>query len=146
MSEKIFIRTKGEDAVFFAKVTKMRSIDFYRVDHPDSIVASIVDLDDASCAFLRLNQNHQLVITQEEYSNNNVWSYAGQKVRLGYCDQIEKNMKSGKTFVFREGDVYTDLDYITGTTIGFAHAGEKKAHVLCRAFVAGSNLMIQFAG
>ncbi len=132
MSNRIFIRTKGEDTVFFAKVTKMRSVDFYRIDHPNSIVASIVDLDDASCAFLRLNKKQQLVITQEEYPNN-VWSYGKQHVRLGYCDQIEKKMASGKTFVFREGDVYTDFDYITGTTIGFAHAGEKKGRILCRA-------------
>ena len=131
MSEKIFIRTKGEGTVFFAKVTKMRSIDFYRVERPDSIVASIADLDDASCAFLRLNKSHNLVITQEEYPNNTTWSYGGQKVRLGYCDQIERKMASGKTFVFREGDVYTDLDYITGTIIGYAQAGEKKAHILC---------------
>ena len=145
MSEKIFIRTKGEDTVFFAKVTKMRSIDFYRIDRPDYIVASIVDLYEASCAFLRLDQNLQLVITQEQYEDN-VWSYGGQKVRLGYCDQIEKNMKSGKTFVFREGDVYTDLDYITGTTIGFAHAGEMKTHLLCRCYVSNGTLAIQFAG
>ena len=145
MSEKIFIRTKGEDAVFFAKVTKMRSIDFYRVERPDSIVASIADLDDASCAFLRLNQNHQLVITQEQYQDN-VWSYGGQRVRVGFIDQTEKKMKSGKTFIFREGDVYTDLDYITGTTIGFAHAGEMKTHLLCRCYVSNGTLAIQFAG
>ena len=144
MSEKIFIRTKGEDTVFFAKVTKMRSIDFYRVDHP-SIVASIADLDDASCAFLRLNQNHQLVITQEQYENN-VWSYGGQRVRVGFIDQTEKKMKSGKTFIFREGDVYTDLDYITGTTIGFAHSGEMETHLLCRCYVSNGVLAIQFAG
>jgi hypothetical protein len=145
MSEKIFIRTKGEDTVFFAKVTKMRSIDFYRVERPDSIVASIADLDEASCAFLRLNQNHQLVITQEQYENN-VWSYGGQRVRVGFIDQTEKKMKSGKTFIFREGDVYTDLDYITGTTIGFAHAGEMKTHLLCRCYVSNGTLAIQFAG
>ena len=144
MSEKIFIRTKGEDSVFFAKITKMRSIDFYRVDRPD-IVASIADLDDASCAFLRLNKNHQLVITQEQYQDN-VWSYGGQRVRVGFIDQIEKKMKSGKTFIFREGDVYTDLDYITGTTIGFAHAGEMKTHLLCRCYVSNGTLAIQFAG
>lgn len=145
MSEKIFIRTKGEDTVFFAKVTKMRSIDFYRVEFPDSIVASIADLDDASCAFLRLNKNHQLVITQEQYQDN-VWSYDGQRVRVGFIDQTEKKMKSGKTFIFREGDVYTDLDYITGTTIGFAHAGEMKTHLLCRCYVSNGTLAIQFAG
>ena len=145
MSEKIFIRTKGEDNVFFAKVTKMRSIDFYRIDHPDSIVASIADLDDASCAFLRLNKNHQLVITQEQYQDN-VWSYDGQRVRVGFIDQTEKKMKSGKTFIFREGDVYTDLDYITGTTIGFAHAGEMKTHLLCRCYVSNGTLAVQFAG
>ena len=144
MSEKIFIRTKGEDTVFFAKVTKMRSIDFYRVEFPDSIVASIADLDDASCAFLRLNKNHQLVITQEQYQDN-VWSYDGQRVRVGFIDQTEKKMKSGKTFIFREGDVYTDLDYITGTTIGFAHAGEMKTHLLCRCYVSNGTLAIQFA-
>lgn len=130
MSEKIFIRTKGEDTVFFAKVTKMRSIDFYRIDRPDSIVASIADLDDASCAFLRLDQNLQLVITQEQYQNN-IWSYDKQRVRLGMVDQTEQRMKSGKTFIFREGDIYPDLDYTTGTTIGFAHSGETKTHLLC---------------
>lgn len=109
MSEKIFIRTKGEDSIFFA-VPKTRGIDFYRVERPDSIVASIVDLDEASCAFLRLNQNHQLVITQEQYEDN-VWSYGGQRVRVGFIDQTEKKMKSGKTFIFREGDVYPDPDY-----------------------------------
>lgn len=145
MSEKIFIRTKGEDTVFFAKVTKMRSIDFYRIDRPDSIVASIADLDDALCAFLRLNQNHQLVITQEQYQDN-VWSYDGQRVRVGFIDQTEKKMKSGKTFIFREGDVYPDLDYTTGTTIGFAHAGEMKTHLLCRCYVSNGTLAIQFAG
>lgn len=34
MSEKIFIRTKGEDTVFFAKITKMRSIDFTELIAP----------------------------------------------------------------------------------------------------------------
>lgn len=145
MSEKIFIRTKGEDSVFFAKITKMRSIDFYRIDRPDSIVASIADLNDASCAFLRLNQNHQLVITQEQYQDN-VWSYDGQRVRVGFIDQTEKKMKSGKTFIFREGDVYPDLDYTTGTTIGFAHAREIETHLLCRCYVSNNTLAIQFAG
>ena len=145
MSEKIFIRTKGEDTVFFAKITKMRSIDFYRVDRPDSIVASIADLDDASCAFLRLNKNHQLVITQEQYQDN-VWSYDKQHVRLGMVDQTEQRMRSGKTLIFREGDIYPDLDCITGTTIGFANNGERKTHILCRCYVTNGTLAIQFAG
>lgn len=143
-NNRIYIRTSGQKAEFFAVASNKRSIDFFRVDRPNDMVASIVDFDDSTCMFLRYNKEGLLIGTQEKLPNN-TWSYGSQYVKKGFIDQTEIDFASGKTFIFRDGDIYPDLNCIDGTTIGFAHAGRIKTNVLCRCYVSAGILAIQFA-
>ena len=139
--EKIIISTKGENHTYYAKVTNGLSIDFYCSDHPDKPIACIVDFGEWY-VFLRTNENHNPVMEKEPFVYGTRWSYGSQRVRLGLWDQTEVKMKTDKTFIFREGDVYADIGS-SGLTIGFSYEGN--ISLFCRCFVkCGNNLMVQF--
>jgi hypothetical protein len=138
--EKIIISTKGENHTYYAKVTNGLSIDFYCSDHHDKPIACIVDFGEWY-VFLRTNENHNPVMEKEPFVYGTRWSYGSQRVRLGLWDQTEVKMKTDKTFIFREGDVYADI-CSSGLTIGFSY--ENSISLFCRCYVENGILQMQF--
>lgn len=136
--EKIIISTKGENHTYYAKVTNGVSIDFYCSAHPDKPIACIVDFGDWY-VFLRINKNHNPVMEKEPFVYGTRWSYGSQRVRLGLYDQTEAKMKTDKTFIFREGDIYEDI-----CSNGFSYEGN--ISLFCRCYVENGILQIQFVG